>query len=42
MASIQLVPRLVAAAGLRWAFAALAVGPAAGIGAMRRLLRLRA
>ena len=42
MGSIQLVPRLVAAAGWRWAFVALAAGPAAGIGAMRRLRRLRA
>jgi len=42
MASIQLVPRLVDAVGWRWAFVALALGPALGIGAMRRLLRLRA
>lgn len=42
MASIQLVPRLVDAVGWRWAFVALAIGPALGIGAMRRLLRLRA
>ncbi len=41
MASIQLVPHLVGAVGWRWAFVALAVGPAAGIGAMRRLLRWR-
>jgi MFS family permease len=41
MASIQLVPHLVAAVGWRWAFVALAVGPALGIGAMRRLLVLR-
>lgn len=41
MASIQLVPRLVDAVGWRWAFVALAIGPALGIGAMRRLLRLR-
>jgi MFS family permease len=41
MASIQLVPRLVAAVGWRWAFVALAVGPAFGIAAMGRLLRLR-
>jgi MFS family permease len=41
MASIQLVPRLVAAVGWRWAFVALAVGPALGIGAMARLRRLR-
>ena len=42
MASIQLVPRLVAVVGWRWAFVALAVGPMLGIGAMRRLRRLRA
>jgi MFS family permease len=41
MASIQLVPHLVAVIGWRWAFVALAVGPALGIAAMRRLLRLR-
>jgi MFS family permease len=37
MASIWLVPPLVRAAGWRWAFAALAVGPALGIVAMARL-----
>jgi MFS family permease len=42
MASIQLVPHLVGALGWRWAFVALALGPAAGITAMRRLQRLRA
>jgi MFS family permease len=42
MVSIQLVPHLVAAIGWRWAFVALAVGPALGIGTMRRLLSLRA
>ena len=41
MASIQLVPHLVAQVGWRWAFVALAVGPGIGIGAMRRLLKLR-
>lgn len=41
MASIQLVPHLVGAIGWRWAFVALAIGPALGIGAMRRLLVLR-
>ncbi len=41
MASIQAVPHLVAAVGWRWAFAALAIGPALGIAAMRRLLGLR-
>lgn len=41
MASIQLVPHLVGAVGWRWAFVALAIGPALGITAMRRLLVLR-
>jgi len=41
MASIELVPRLVAGIGWRWAFVALAAGPAAGIGTMRRLRRVR-
>jgi MFS family permease len=41
MASIQLVPHLVAVIGWRWAFVALAAGPALGIGAMRRLFWLR-
>jgi len=41
MASIQLVTHLVGAVGWRWAFVALAAGPALGIGAMRRLLSLR-
>ncbi len=41
MASIQLVPHLVGVVGWRWAFVALAIGPALGIGAMRRLLALR-
>jgi MFS family permease len=42
MASIQLVPHLVGALGWRWAFVALALGPAAGTVAMRRLRLLRA
>ncbi len=42
MVSIQLVPRLVAGAGWRWAFVALAAGPLCGIAAMQRLRRLRA
>jgi MFS family permease len=42
MVSIQLVPHLVGAVGWRWAFVVLALGPAAGIAAMRRLRRLRA
>src|SRR5207247_1507105 len=37
MASIQLVPPLVALVGWRWAFAALAIGPALGIASIRRL-----
>jgi MFS family permease len=37
MVSIQLVPPIVAAAGWRFAFPALALGPAAGIAAIRRL-----
>ena len=41
MASIQLVPHLVGVVGWRWAFVALAIGPALGIAAMRRLLSLR-
>ena len=42
LATIQLVPRLVDAAGWRWAFVVLALGPAFGIAAIRRLVRLRA
>ena len=41
MVSIQLVPPLAAAAGWRWAFPLLALGPACGIAAIRRLARLR-
>jgi MFS family permease len=41
MATIQLVPALVEAVTWRWAFAALAVGPALGIAAIARLARLR-
>jgi MFS family permease len=37
MASIQLVPVLVSAAGWRWAFLVLAPGPALGIAAIARL-----
>ena len=37
MASIQLLPAIVGAIGWRWAFAALAPGPALGIAAMIRL-----
>lgn len=42
MATIQLVPRLVDLVTWRWAFAILALGPLAGIGAIRRLSALRA
>ena len=37
MVSIQLIPPLVALVGWRWAFAMLALGPASGIWAIRRL-----
>jgi sugar phosphate permease len=39
--TIQLVPALAAAVGWRWAFPVLALGPAAGIAAMRRLAAIR-
>ena len=39
LATIQLVPLAVAAVGWRWAFAALALGPALGIAAIARLGR---
>jgi MFS family permease len=42
MVSIQLVPPLAAAVGWRWAFAVLALGPACGIAAVRRLVRAKA
>jgi MFS family permease len=42
MVTIQLVPALVAAVGWEWAFAGLALGPAAGIAAIRRFERLAA
>ena len=41
MVSIQLVPPLVGIVGWRWAFPMLALGPAAGIAAIRRLARTR-
>jgi MFS family permease len=41
MVSIQLVPPVQHAVGWRWAFVMLAVGPAAGIAAIRRLAQLR-
>ncbi len=40
--SIQLVPPMVEMFGWRWALAVLALGPAAGIGAIRRLVAWRA
>ena len=41
MATIQLVPVVVDAVGWRLAFVVLALGPAAGIAAIRRLGRLQ-
>jgi MFS family permease len=41
MVSIQLVPPVQHLVGWRWAFVMLAVGPALGIAAIRRLARLR-
>ena len=41
-ASIQLVPPIVDALGWRWALAMLALGPAAGIASIRRLVAWRA
>jgi MFS family permease len=41
VATIQLVPVIVDAAGWRWAFPILALGPAAGIAAIRRLAQVR-
>ncbi len=41
MVSIQLVPPLAGALGWPWAFPVLALGPACGIAAIRRLARLR-
>jgi MFS family permease len=38
MASIQLIPLLVAGVGWRWSFPVLALGPAAGIAAIRQLV----
>jgi len=39
--TIQVVPAIAEVAGWRWAFPVLAAGPAFGIGAMRRLRRVR-
>jgi MFS family permease len=41
MVTIQAVPHLVDTVQWRWAFAALALGPAAGISSIRRLVRLQ-
>ena len=41
MASIQLIPPLVAILGWRWAFPVLALGPMCGIAAIRRLTAVR-
>jgi MFS family permease len=41
MVTIQALPVAVEAVGWRWGFAFLALGPAAGIASIRRLLRLR-
>ena len=41
MVSIQLVPPVADIVGWRWAFAMLALGPLAGIAAIRRLVRLK-
>jgi MFS family permease len=41
IATIQLVPKMVDAVSWRWAFAVLAIGPATGVMASRRLARLR-
>jgi MFS family permease len=41
MVSIQLVPPLAEHVGWRWAFVLLALGPAAGIASIRRLVALR-
>jgi len=42
IATIQLVPKMVDLVSWRWAFAVLALGPAAGVLASRRLARIRA
>jgi len=41
MATIQAVPLMVDAVGWRWAFAFLALGPAVGIGSIRRLMAVQ-
>ena len=40
--TIQLIPPVVVAVGWRWAFPLLAIGPIAGIAAIKRLLTLKA
>jgi MFS family permease len=42
MLPMQIVPALARESGWRWAFAILSIGPAAGIWAVRRLVRSRA
>ena len=41
MITLQAVPAIAETVGWRWAFPVLAAGPAFGIGAMRRLMRVR-
>jgi hypothetical protein len=41
MVTIQAVPLMVDAVDWRWAFAFLALGPAAGITSIRRLVRVQ-
>jgi MFS family permease len=41
MVSIQLIPPLVAIVGWKWVFPILAIGPALGIAAIRRLITVR-
>jgi hypothetical protein len=41
MVSIQLIPPLVGVVGWKWVFPVLAIGPALGIGAIRRLAGVR-
>jgi sugar phosphate permease len=41
MVTIQMVPELVEAVGWRWGFAVLALGPGAGIAAIRRLQQMK-
>jgi MFS family permease len=41
MVSIQLIPPLVTAVGWRWVFPVLAIGPALGIAAIRRLVNFK-